>query len=555
MLPDDRTKQPWTHAMNVAASAHWGGWLKRLLHAVLIATLFAASPAQAATEDDLRAAVNAPGPSSALFRNPYYSCSTNYYVATTGSDSNAGTSPGAPWLTLQHANDSLPGGGAAAGSCINVAPGSYPGGVSLTTGGARAASNGYVVYRCAKLDACTITAAGWTTGAFNATGTGQGAAHPAYLIFDGFRMIANAAYEYSVAVSCWAGNLGTAATCHHWMMLNSIIKGYGQGGIGQGDGEYYMSSHNIVYDNAVFCDGQIYGSGISYVVLKPVSGYTQTADDTNARNNAALNLIGIQGPSFPFHNLVAWNIVYTNRNTCKGSDTDGNGIIMDSFSTGNGNTVQYTAPTLVAFNLSYNNGGGGVHIFFSEDVTAANNSVYNDYLDPQNTGAARAGIDTNQSYGNTIINNLVVGIPLAPGAGGCAFGAAPYAQFNSAMIGGGIAGQPADVFSNNITELQGGNNSCWGAFGEDPPTGENPMFNADTYSCTANQCATDPGWVDVGNMSTGSEKKQPNGANFALQAASPAIGFGIGESWLPAQSMDAGACYHTLATCPLKHPD
>jgi hypothetical protein len=111
------------------------------------------------------------------------------------------------------------------------------------------------------------------------------------------------------------------------------------------------------------------------------------------------------------------------------------------------------------------------------------------------------------------------------------------------------------VFSNNITELQGGNNSCWGAFGEDPPTGENPMFNADTYSCTANQCATDPGWVDVGNMSTGSEKKQPNGANFALQAASPAIGFGIGESWLPAQSMDAGACYHTLATCPLKHPD
>ena len=519
------------------------GWNRFLL--ALFAILLCA-PAHAS-------AVNAPGPSAALFNHPYYKCTTNYYVATNGSDSNNGTDPNTPWLTLQHANDSLP--GAAAGSCINVAPGSYAGGVALSTGGARAAADGYVVYRCQSLDACTVTAAGWTTGAFDATGTYQGAPHPAYLIFDGFKIIANAAYQYSVAISCWAGNVATSATCHHWMVLNSLIKGYGEGGIDMADGEYYVSSHNVVYDNGVFCDGQIYGSGISYVVLKPVANYKPTPDDTNARNNAALDLIGLQGPAFPFHNVVAWNTAYTNRNTCKGSDTDGNGIIMDSFSQGNGNIVEYTAPTLVAFNLSYNNGGGGVHIFFSEDVTAANNTVYNNYLDPQNAGAARAGIDTNQSYGDTIVNNLVVGIPLAPGQGGCAFGVKPYAQFNSAMIGGGIAGQPPDVFSNNVTQLQGGNDSCWGQFGEDPPTGENPMFNEDTYSCTANLCATNPLWADVGNSSTGSEKKQPQGANFALQSGSPAIGYGLGEGWLPAQSVDAGACYHTEATCPQKHPE
>ena len=135
-----------------------------------------------------------------------------------------------------------------------------------------------------------------------------------------------------------------------------------------------------------------------------------------------------------------------------------------------------------------------MHIFFSEDVTAANNTVYNQYLDPYNVGAARAGIDTNQSYSDTIINNLVVAIPLAPGTRGCAFGEKPYAQFNSAMIGGGIAGEPADVFS------QQHHRSCRAAtipagrhFGQDSPTGENPMFNADTYSCTANLCATNPG--------------------------------------------------------------
>ncbi|MGD0192003.1 MAG: hypothetical protein ABSD74_14780 [Rhizomicrobium sp.] len=518
-----------------------------LYGAFWIGMTFAVSPAA-------QAAVNAPGPSAELFKHPYYTCTTNYYVAANGNDSNTGTSRRTPWLTLQHANDSLPAGGAAAGSCVNVEAGSYPGGVSLSAGGASATSKGYVVYRCMKLDACTLTAAGWTTGVFNATGTDQGAPHPAYLIFDGFRMLANGSYQYSVAVTCWAGNQTPSATCHHWMVLNSFIRGYGEGGIDMADGEYYVSSHNVVYDNAVFCDGQIFGSGISYVVLKPVAGYTPTPDDTNANNNAALDLIGLQGPSFPFHNLVAWNATYTNRNTCAGGDTDGNGIIMDSFSTGNGNTVEYTAPTLVAFNVSYNNGGGGVHIFFSEYVTAANNTIYNNYLDPNNSGAARAGIDTNQSYADTIINNLVVGIPSAPGQGGCAFNATPYAQFNNAMIGGGISGQPPDVFSDNITRLQGGNNSCWSAFGEDPPTGENAMFNQDTYSCTSNDCATDPGWTDVGKHSTGSETKQPNGANFALQATSPAIGYGAAETWLPAQSADAGACYHTLSTCPAQHP-
>ena len=542
-----------TH-LDVAKLLTIGRWLLLALFAGPVFATALKPAAPPADEVVSSQAANAPGPSLALFKHPYYRCVTNYYVATNGSDSNNGTSQQTPWLTLQHANDSLPGNGAAAGSCINVAAGTYPGGVELSTGGAKADARGYVVYRCEQLDACTLAAAGWTTGAFNATGTNQGDPHPAYLIFDGFRMTSPQPYEYSVAISCWAGNQGTVATCHHWMMLNSIMKGYGQGGIGMGDGEYYISSHNLIYDNAVFCDGQIYGSGLSYIVPKPVANYKQTPDDTNARNNAALNLIGIQGPAFPFHNLVAWNTLYTNRNTCKGSDSDGNGIIMDSFSEGNGNQVEYTYPTLVAFNVSYNNGGGGVHIFFSEYVTAANNTVYNNYLDPQNDGAARAGIDTNQSYSDTIINNIVIGIPAAPGAGGCQFGVKPYAQFNSAMLGGVRSGMPADSFSDNITELQGGNDSCWGAYGEDAPTGENPMFNADTYSCTANQCATNPDWVDVGTQSTGNERRQPDGANFALQSGSPAIGYGMAEPWLPSQASDAGACYHTLATCPAKHP-
>ena len=69
-------------------------------------------------------------------------------------------------------------------------------------------------------------------------------------------------------------------------------------------------------------------------------------------------------------------------------NSDGNGIIMDTFSSKGGNTVEYVNQTLIAFNVVYNNGGGGIHIFKSQHVTVANNSCYNNYLDPNNRGSA-----------------------------------------------------------------------------------------------------------------------------------------------------------------------
>jgi parallel beta-helix repeat protein len=495
-------------------------------------------------------AVQKPGPSVQLFANPYYTCVTNYYVATTGSDANNGTSPAAPWLTLQHANNALSAAGKAAGSCINVAPGSYANGVSVTAGGNLAAATGYLVYRCTTLDACTIT----DPGKVFCAGLNCSGVYPNYLIVDGFTFAASSSSPYAFAFGCYNGNSGTTASgCHHWWFINNIVSGYAQGGVGLNDSEFFYTSHNTIYNNAQQCNG-IYGSGLAYVSLKVVQGYSETADDTNANNNPALNALGLQGPAFPFHNLAAWNVVYNNYNTCtNGSDSDGNGIIMDSFGTQNGNPVSYTEPTLVAFNVVYNNGGGGVHIFASEEVTAANNTCYHNGLDPYGANVSQACIDTNQSYSNTIINNIAVAIPAAPASGGCAAGVPPYQDFANAILGGPASGMSADTFSNNITQLQGGHNSCWGILGwADPPTGENPMFNADIgqYSCASNKCATNPLWVNAGATSLGSETTPPVGANFTLQSGSPAIGYGLAEPYLPPQSTDAGACYHTLASCP-----
>jgi hypothetical protein len=71
---------------------------------------------------------------------------TNYYVATTGNDSNAGTS-GSPWLTIQHAINFIQSTIDLAGytATINVANGTYTGGALINgpfTGGGTVILNG-----------------------------------------------------------------------------------------------------------------------------------------------------------------------------------------------------------------------------------------------------------------------------------------------------------------------------------------------------------------------------------------------------------------------------
>ena len=456
--------------------------------------------------------VETPGVSAALYANPYYTCSANYYVATTGSDAANGTSLGTAWQTIAHA-DAV---SRSAGDCINVQPGTYSeGNRYLTQGGTSASATGYVTYRCATLNGCTITN---NTGAFLAATNNTST--PSYLIFDGFNL-ASSSYTggFSIGIGCAFPASGTNAGCHHWWVINNAINGYGQTGLQLNGGDYMYSIHNKITNSSQGCS-VAQGSAISYVGQRFVVSYTPTADDTNNPK------MGIVGPGFPFTYAILFNNMSNNFVGCTGGNTDGNAVIIDS-SYGNGAAVQFTNQGLIAQNVGYNNGAKCIWIFYSVNVTSANNSCYNDNLDTYNSGTARGEIGSQNAFGDFFVNNLVYAIQ----------GSSPL-NSNTGFGLSGTVGHAAETSATNITYCSTGGNCNYA------------VTNA-TFDCvSANKCNVIPNWVNVGNSSPGTESTQPVGVNFALSNSSAAIGYATSETYLYPESVDVGACSHLLASCP-----
>jgi hypothetical protein len=471
---------------------------------------------------------NAPGPSQAVFTHHYYSCVANYYVSPSGKDSNPGTQA-APWATLQHANDSLPTNGSAAGTCINVVPGTYSSGVLLTAGGAFPDPTGYVVYRCETLDGCKITADGdpWHPVFFFRTAGG-----PNFVFIDGFEMAASQQATYGLGVNITNNSNGapnSSPAAHHVWIVNNVIHGYGQAGIGAGEADWIFTVHNLAYDNShVTCDAQ--GSGIGYVVAKHTPNYTPHGDDSYIA---------------PYHQVIGWNIAHDNilmacGNASNPYDTDGNGIIIDTFNGSGVDNVLYPDRTLVIGNVTYSNGAKGIHVFRSAYVDVANNTSFNNNLDPWNQGFPRGEINNAGSFGNRYLNNIALAYPAAspsdPRCQGANYDIQPAPcplMANVAFLGGDSAGvtDVGNQWAHNIT-LGGSPPWGWGPKG-------NVMLGNDTaaFSCNNNKCEIDPLLV------------APTSDNFALKAGSPALGYGIELAGSLPATVDAGGCPRAFATC------
>ncbi len=317
-----------------------------------------------------------------------------YYVSNNGSNGNTGAM-NSPFQTIQFAVNFV-----APGDSILVYDGTYEESVNISNSG----NSGQYCYigslnpQGAKIvlplsfynDGIKITGSHWKIQGFE--------------IYDA--NLTNEDYGHGIHVF----------NTHHIEIINNHIHDCGGSGIQFNQFDHALIENNRCYRNAKYNPFQC--SGISLYQARAVD-----------------NVDG-------YHVIIRNNISFDNVNINtdgNGETTDGNGIIIDDFL--NTQSQDFNTPfphrTLVENNLCYNNGGKGLHTFFSDHVDFFNNTAHHNNYDLLNVGTFRAELST--AFSNDVVWRNNIGVA-NPGEG--------ILSFNNAIL----VGYADDVtFENNIT--------------------------------------------------------------------------------------------------------
>lgn len=281
---------------------------------------------------------------------------TTYYVATTGSDGAAGSSS-APWKTLSKAMSAS----LKAGDEVVVRSGTYNESLTIQKSGS---ASGYITIRSEVEGGAKIVASGSNNG-INIAGN--------YIIVKGFDVKG-------------AGSHGIMANnVHHTQVLNNTVHDAAASGIQYNYSDFITIDGNTTYNNA----SSGWFSGISIYENRNIAGDTSASVRTFVRNNVSYDNV-----------------------TKSGGHSDGNGIIIDDFnSTQNSSYSPYKGGTLVEGNLVYSNGGKGVAVHWSDNVTVRNNTSWHNNVDNQNSGTWRGEFSNQDSSNTTWVNNIAVADP------------------------------------------------------------------------------------------------------------------------------------------------
>ena len=175
---------------------------------------------------------------------------------------------------------------------------------------------------------------------------------------------------------------------HHVVIRNCKIHDFPGGGLGSIQADYSIFEGNTIYNN---CWYTMYaGSGIS--ILTPFNS---------------------DGPDITkYKNIVRNNIVYGNKTTIPWISatparlSDGNGIILDINQFPYGGSAAsnnpYTGRTLAENNVSFNNGGSGIHSYRADHVDIINNTTFGN-----GTNVGYPEIFANSATDVKIINNIM----------------------------------------------------------------------------------------------------------------------------------------------------
>lgn len=310
-----------------------------------------------------------PDPGVIFDEQPYIGEPVQYFVSPGGSDTNNGLSTATAFKTITKAiSVTNP------GDTVNLMPGTYSpvndanNFVSINRSGARDVKTGeahYITYKAYDMNnKPKLLLPPGIKGVWDMVDVSAN-----YIILDGLEIEGNnrnltlaegeANYEsVTTGGSDWStyaktNTNGINLNGHHLIVRNSHVHHMAGGGVG-GGGDYITIEHNDIHSNSWY---SFYAtSGISFM------------NDKDYDNNTT-----------DYKIIIRNNVVHDNETKVKWEKTkgysDGNGIIFDV-------DEAYKGKKLVINNIVYNNGGGGIHIYRSNNVHVINNTVYHNSRSP-----------------------------------------------------------------------------------------------------------------------------------------------------------------------------
>lgn len=313
---------------------------------------------------------------------------TTYYVSGKGNDRNSGRTTSSAFRTIQRAAD-LTNPGDKVLIMNGVYKNAYPTGsvVDIKRSGR---SNAWITYKAYPGHRPKLKHNGW-----NGIQIYNGAS---YVEVNGLEVEGNngnISYGYAQSQKYNTSNPLTNGNCisidgsknrrpHHIRILNNKVHDCGGVGIVAIESDYLTIDNNEVFNNAWYA---VYGcSGISVL------------NSWNYDNSQKYKIFVTRNKVYNNRMLIPWI------NT--GKIQDGNGIIIDrGTNKQKGSKLSpYRGRTLIANNISYKNGGGGIHTFQSDNIDIVNNTSY---MNSQSPEISYGQISINDSKNIKVLNNIL----------------------------------------------------------------------------------------------------------------------------------------------------
>jgi parallel beta-helix repeat protein len=409
---------------------------------------------------------------------PLNRCVRSIYVSQGGDDGNSGASADEAMKTITHAAS-----GAGAGDCVIVMPGTYREQVVLSHGGSADSATGYLTVVSKAPHGAKIVPPDSKTYSTFVLGPGAN-----YVVVQGFDIKGGTKGAEAGGGHALDASYGT----HHDKFLDNVVHDSGGSGISVAYGDFYTIAGNVAYSNAA--TNKFQASGISVYQARAISDLSRG-----------------------FHIVVSENISFRNQEydiVGATEHTDGNGIIIDDFhnSQNASKAGNYPYETLVQNNLVFGNGGKGIQVLLSDNVTVRNNTAYSNNKDILNASRWRGELNNQQASNNKWGNNIAVSDPAinpnntAIGDVACCGYVASGTLWKNNMTFNGTVGAPSVLVD-----------------------GE----NSSVLLSEGNKLGIDPRFIKP--------SIDPAEADFHLQPDSPAIGNGTESEGRPTIDLDGDA--------------